>query len=80
MVGLEFDLAWSLAVFAALGVLGIGLVNLLVSFSLALWVGLKARGVSFEQRRALASALLLRLVRQPRDFILPPRAAPSHGE
>ncbi len=80
MVGLEFDLAWSLAVFAALGVLGIGLVNLLVSFSLALWVGLKARGVSFEQRRALASALLLRLWRQPRDFILPPRAAPSHGE
>ena len=72
LVGLEFGVEWSVAGLAAVGVLAIGLTNLLVSFYLAIWVGLKARGVSFAQRRSLAKAVVRRLLRQPREFFLPP--------
>lgn len=58
---------------AGVGVLLIGLVNLAVSFYLALRVGLKARGVGFAQRRALARQLFGRLLRDPRRFVMPPR-------
>lgn len=77
LAGLEFKVDWALAGLAAAGVFAIGLVNLLVSFYLAIWVGLKARGVTFDQRLGLAKAIGRRLLRQPREFFLPPRAAPS---
>ncbi len=73
LVGLEFAAPAGTLVLAALGVLGIGLVNLAVSFYLALWVGLKARGVTFGARVKLLRALLLRLRQEPRAFFLPPR-------
>ena len=57
---------------AALGVLGIGFVNLAVSFSLALIVALRARGVTFSQGRQLLRGLLQRLRQRPGDFFLPP--------
>jgi site-specific recombinase len=58
---------------AALGVAGIGLVNLAVSFSLALYVALRARNVSFAQGRQLLTSILHRLRTRPGEFILPPR-------
>jgi len=79
MVGLEFGAGWGVAALAAFGVLAIGLTNLAVSFHLALWVGLKARGVTFAQRRKLAGLLLARLLRTPREFFLPPRLATANG-
>jgi site-specific recombinase len=75
LAGLEFGVSWQVAALGALGVLLIGLANLLVSFYLAMWVGLKARGVDFAQRRQLLSAVLRHLRRQPREFFLPPKAA-----
>lgn len=77
MTGLEFTAEWSLAILAALGIFAIGLTNLLVSFYLALWVGLSARGVSFTQKRHLAWAVARRLLRKPQEFILPPPADTS---
>ncbi|MFZ2302615.1 MAG: site-specific recombinase [Gallionella sp.] len=71
MIGLEFNVQWTVAVLAAIGVLAIGLTNLVVSFYLAMWVGLKARGVTFNQRRDLIKAVLSRLWRRPREFFLP---------
>ena len=50
----------------------IGLANLAVSFYLALWIGLKARGVDFSQRMALARAISARLLTRPREFLLAP--------
>lgn len=76
LVGLEFSVAWQTAALAALGVLLIGLTNLVVSFYLAMWVGLKARGVDFRQRLRLGRAIAWRLLTQPRDFFLPPRGSP----
>jgi len=72
MVGLGFGVEWQLAVLTALGVLLIGLANLAVSFYLALWIGLKARGVDFSQRMALARAISARLLTRPREFLLAP--------
>lgn len=60
-------------IWACVGVAGIGLVNLGVSFSLALFVALRARGVTFSQGRQLMKGLTRRLLTQPRDFFLPPK-------
>ena len=62
----------------ALGVLVIGMVNLLVSFYLAMWIGLTACGVNFSQRRQLLTAVLRHLWHQPREFFLPPKPADLH--
>lgn len=73
LAGLNFVVEWQLVVLAVLGILAIGLTNLLVSFYLAMWVGLKARGVNFAQRWQLLSALLRHFRDEPRSFFLPPR-------
>lgn len=73
MVGLDFHVGGSALALAAVGVAGIGLVNLLVSFSLTLAVAMRARKISFAQERSLVVRLLWRLVTRPLDFIIPPR-------
>lgn len=72
LTGLEFGVEWQVAMLGVLGVLAIGLTNLMVSFYLAMWVGLKARGVAFSQRRQFLAAILRHFWRAPRDFFLPP--------
>jgi site-specific recombinase len=67
-------LAW-----AALGVALIGFVNLTVSFSLALWMALRARDVSFTQTGALLRTLWRRLRSQPRSFVAAPVDTPATG-
>ncbi len=80
LAGLEYQVAWQVAAVTVLGVALIGIVNLLVSFTLALYVAMKSRKVSFMQWRLLLSALLRRLFSQPRDFLLPPRAGDSGAD
>jgi len=58
-------------------VAAVGLSNLAVSFSLALYVALKARQVSFAQGRHLVASLARRFWRSPGEFLLPPRALPA---
>lgn len=76
-VGLEFMLTWQAALYAALGLLLIGLVNLSVSFSLALYVAMKSRGVRFKQWRLLIARLATRLNQHPAEFVLPPKKLES---
>lgn len=73
MIGLNYGVEWQVSGLAAMGVLAIGLTNLAVSFYLALSVGLKARGITFAQRWKLLQAIARRLLRQPREFLLPPK-------
>ncbi len=68
---LDFDLPWQAAAWALLGVALIGLVNLAVSFSLALWTALRARGIVFTQTRELLRRILWRFRVQPSSFLLP---------
>ena len=56
-----------------LGVALIGMVNLLVSFGLALWVALRARKVRFHHGLKLLRALGRRLRAAPLDFFIGPR-------
>jgi site-specific recombinase len=63
-----------------LGVVGIaviGLMNLTVSFSLAMFVAIKAREIEAPERHAIYRALGGRLRRKPLSFILPLDAAPT---
>jgi site-specific recombinase len=70
---LDFMLSWQSAAYIALGLALIGLVNLTVSFGLALYVAMKSRKVRFNQWRALIKSLAIRLNQHPGEFILPPK-------
>ncbi|HEY8119041.1 MAG TPA: site-specific recombinase [Methylophilaceae bacterium] len=72
-VGLDFAVGWQTLLTAAIGLTLIGALNLTVSFSLALYVAMKSRKVSFLQWRLLVTALLTRMVQEPRQFFLPPK-------
>jgi len=67
----SFQLPWLSIGWAALGVALIGLTNLTVSFALALWVALRARGIVFRQWRELLRQLGRRMLSQPASFLLP---------
>jgi site-specific recombinase len=71
MVALNFSVEPDLAGKAFAGIWLVGLVNLGVSFSLALWMALRARGVSFLQTGMLVSMLLQRLRTDWRQFFWP---------
>ncbi len=77
---LDFHMALNLLLFAVLGVLLIGTVNLLVSFTLALYVAMKSRKLSFLQWGDLFKALLKALWQQPRSFVLPPKPAAAPNQ
>lgn len=74
--GLDFDPGWGVVTLAASGIALIGLVNLAVSFSLTLYVAMRARRITFAQGRALVGMTLSRFWSGPREFLLPPRTCP----
>ncbi|NVE01640.1 site-specific recombinase [Massilia sp. BJB1822] len=70
MVGLDHNVSWQLVLTSIAGFLGIGTVNLLVSFGLALWVALRARGVRFTHGLQLLQALFRRFRKAPLHFFI----------
>jgi len=60
---------------AVLGIAGIGFMNVAVSFSLAMWVAIRARDIQAPERHAMYGALWQRMRQQPLSFILPVGAA-----
>ena len=72
--GVAFAVDHRVAIVSFAGVLLIGLVNLLVSFSLALKVALRSRGITREQTEGLWGRVLRRFLDRPRDFFWPPAA------
>lgn len=72
-VSLDQQIPWQTFAWCAAGVALVGIVNLTVSFVLALLVALKARRVRFRYARPLALALWRRFLATPLDFIRPPR-------
>ncbi|MBI3713535.1 MAG: preprotein translocase subunit TatB [Burkholderiales bacterium] len=73
LFALDFHLSWQVFVSTMLGFLAIGIVNLGVSFYLALAVALRARGVDLSQRLQIGKALGRHLIAYPRTFFLPPK-------
>lgn len=73
LVGLDNHMTWQLALTSVAGILGIGSVNLLVSFGLTLWVALRARQVRFDHGFLLLKTLARRFWHGPVDFFIPPK-------
>jgi site-specific recombinase len=72
LVGLDFKVGPDVAGIVILGTLLIGIVNLLVSFGLALWVALRARKIRFRHGFRLARAMGRRLRTAPLAFLIGP--------
>ncbi len=73
LVALDHQIDLRTALMSLLGIAGIGTANLLVSFGLAMYVALKARGARFGQKMALLRELGRRFLRSPGQFFLPPK-------
>ena len=71
------SIAWGDVVWAGLGVLATGLLNFSVSFSLGLWLALRARYVDTSGRRKLIAALRSEFWRDPARFLWRHEVEPS---
>lgn len=65
------QLDWQIVLLSVFGVLLIGMVNLMVSFSLALFVALRSKEVRFVDWSRLTKQLLSHLMTHPSDFFWP---------
>jgi site-specific recombinase len=77
LVGLDFVVPAATVIVSAAGVLLVGLVNLMVSFALALRVALRSRGIGPEQTDGLWGRVLRRFLASPRDFFWPRTTSPA---
>lgn len=75
LASLDFNLNATTITKTLLGIGLVGFVNLTVSFALALWVAMRARGVSLNQTPALVGMLLRRFISAPRQFFWPVKAS-----
>ncbi|NHQ87993.1 site-specific recombinase [Iodobacter sp. HSC-16F04] len=71
LVAQNFQMDWYVVVISLLGVVLIGMTNLVMSFTLALWVALRSRKLSFGQTRPLLGQLMRRFLKRPADFFIP---------
>ena len=71
LISLDFQVAPLALLGGIVGVALIGTVNLAVSFSLALWVALRSRGVNFTATAALLPELWQRVRTRPSRFFVP---------
>jgi len=72
-VALNHTMSAELALTSIAGFLSIGAVNLVVSFSLALWVALRARKVRFTHGMSLIKIMGRRFISAPIDFFIGPK-------
>jgi site-specific recombinase len=73
VVSLFPHLSYQYALACLAGVVGIGLFNFLVSFSMALFVAIRSRRVKFREFRKLIRYTLSYFVKHPRDFFFAPK-------
>jgi len=77
LAGLDNQLSWQVWVTSLVGIALIGIVNLAVSFSMALFLAMRSRNVSFEKSGALLPLLWKRFRQKKRDFFIPPKESPQ---
>ncbi|WP_352337543.1 site-specific recombinase [Psychrobacter sp. 16-MNA-CIBAN-0192] len=65
------QMSWQIVLLSAMGVLMIGMVNLMVSFSLALFVALRSKEVQFLEWSRLTKQLFSHMMTHPSDFFWP---------
>jgi site-specific recombinase len=74
--GLAAVSGWTLLI-TVIGLLGIGALNLAVSFGLALRVAIRARDLRGPEQRVIYFAILRRVLRQPWSLFIPGKGSPS---
>lgn len=74
---LRFNIGWQEASWVVFGILMIGVVNLTVSFALALWVALTSKGGDSFKETTLTKLMFHRFVSRPQDFFFPPKDSSS---
>ena len=82
LAGSGFTLPWQAFAWGLLGVVMIGTVNLLVSFSLALWMAMRARSIAWADVHGLGRRLGCRLLTAPATFFTArglPREVPERA-
>lgn len=72
MAALDFNVPLTVLLLAISGVALVGIVNLGVSFTLALWVAMRSRKVSMHMLAPVLPRLWQRLREQPGSFLFPP--------
>lgn len=77
-VGLDGNVSSNVIMITVIGILLVGMANLLVSFLLALFVALRSRKVKLTHVGLLFKGLLRHLFRRPLDFIRPPKYSKTH--
>ena len=75
-IGLDYQVNTQVLLTSAFGVLCIGTINLLVSFSLALFVALRSRRVWFKNGWHVLRSVLSWMIRRPQDFFVAPKSPP----
>jgi site-specific recombinase len=73
LVALDWQVPATLYLRVGAGIALIGMLNLTVSFGLALWVAMRSRGVEFAQTGPLLRRLARRAREQPLAYLFPPR-------
>jgi site-specific recombinase len=73
---LQGSLTISVLLISLLGVVLIGITNLMVSFGLTLFVALRARRIHYAEWGALFRLILTHFVTRPSDFFWPPKHTP----
>lgn len=59
-------------VYTVIGIIGVGFMNFIVSFGLAIFVAIQSRRVAFNKTGLLLKYLLLHLFTKPLDYLFPP--------
>lgn len=71
----QYDWIWT-----AIGVIGIGFFNFLISFSLAFFVAVRSRSVPLKRLPKVGSLIWRYLIKYPLDFIYPPKDNRKAGD
>jgi len=78
-VGLEFAMSAGLWLHCIMGVVLIGIINLTVSFALALWTALRAHSVRIAHAGALLRYVSRQFISSPMQFFYPPKKPVDSG-
>ena len=71
--GTRFDMDVYQLLGALLGIVVIGFMNFIVSFSLAFFVAIKSRNIRYDDYLRIPYYILKYLLRYPKDFVFPPK-------
>ncbi|REH40530.1 site-specific recombinase [Paraperlucidibaca baekdonensis] len=74
LVTFDFVMSWQVVAISSIGIAAIGMTNLGVSFSLALMLALKSRGVKFRLWWPLLQEIFAQLKQRPLTLFWPPKA------